>query len=231
MVNKHRFINRIMPASSCLLCAGEHGGSLICQPCRSDWVHLGACCPGCATPLPITALCPGCLRRPPPYTARAIFQYQYPLSLLIQRLKFRGQTDLGRELGGLMLSHFQAQKPLPDCLIPMPLHWRRQLRRGFNQALELARPLARGLDVPLRADLCRRSRATQPQADLPGRIRRANVRNAFATRGVTMPAHVAVIDDVLTSGQTAAALCRCLRRAGVRRIEVWCLARAVFKEK
>lgn len=230
MVNKQRFINQFIPANSCLLCAGEHNERLVCQPCLADLVRLGDCCPVCAIPLPITALCPACLRRPPPYTAQTIFRYEYPLSLLIQRLKFRGHASLGHILGELMLSRFQEQQPLPDCLVPMPLHWRRQLWRGFNQALELARPLARGLDLPLRTDLCRRRHATRPQTNLPSSARRTNVHNVFTTCLLTMPAHVAIIDDVLTSGQTAAELARVLKRAGVQHVQVWTLARAGLHE-
>ncbi len=108
----------------------------------------------------------------------------------------------------------------------MPLHWRRQLWRGFNQSLELARPIAAGLGIPLRTDLCRRVRATSAQTHLARGARRRNVRAAFRVHNGPLPRHVAIVDDVMTSGQTVTELARTLRRAGVEEVQVWALARA-----
>jgi ComF family protein len=97
----------------------------------------------------------------------------------------------------------------------------------FNIALELARPLARALDVPLRHDVLQRTRITEAQTELDAVSRRRNVRGAFALRtGVELPAHVAILDDVMTTGATLAECARVLKRAGVQRVDVWALARA-----
>ncbi|MEX2516434.1 MAG: hypothetical protein WD572_05920 [Gammaproteobacteria bacterium] len=113
----------------------------------------------------------------------------------------------------------------PDVLVPVPLHWRRQLQRGYNQALELARPLSRQLGIPLRLDLCVRDRPTRAQSDLTYTERRRNLRRAFVCHN-DIPAHIGIIDDVLTSGQTVTALASALCAAGAESVSVWVLARA-----
>jgi len=100
-------------------------------------------------------------------------------------------------------------------------------RSGYNQALELARPLGRALDIPVRHDLLQRPRATAAQTELDAAARRRNTRGAFALHGdAALPSHVAVLDDVMTTGATLAECARVLKRAGVRRVDVWALARA-----
>ena len=130
-----------------------------------------------------------------------------------------------------MLSALWQREPcpveLPDLLLSVPLHRRRLRQRGYNQALELARPLAQALHVPLRHDRLQRRRHTGAQTELDAVSRRRNVRGAFAVReGVALPAHVAILDDVMTTGATLAECARVLRRAGVARVDVWALARA-----
>lgn len=115
----------------------------------------------------------------------------------------------------------------PALLLPVPLHRRRLRQRGYNQALELARPLAAAHGLALRCDLLQRVRPTAAQSELGAAARRANVRHAFAlAEGAHLPPHVALVDDVLTTGATLAACTRVLHRAGVRRVEAWALARA-----
>jgi ComF family protein len=116
---------------------------------------------------------------------------------------------------------------LPQVLLVVPLHGRRLRQRGYNQALELARPVARALGVPLRIDALRRVRPTQAQTELDAVARRRNVRGSFAVvAGVALPTHVAVLDDVMTTGATLAECARVLKRAGVQTVDVWALARA-----
>ena len=116
--------------------------------------------------------------------------------------------------------------PLPDCLIPVPLHPTRLRQRGYNQALEIARPLSTRLQIPLEIDAVRRIRATPAQALLPLKERARNVRGAFVARRRFDGQRVAIVDDVMTSGHTANSLAQCLRRAGAENIEVWVVARA-----
>jgi len=225
MVNNRWLLQQLLPAGRCLLCSGQARHGLLCPPCCADLPRLGSGCHYCARPLPQAAICPACQHRPPPYRAHGMYHYTYPLPTLIQRMKYRGHATLAAELGELMAATVSPVHNGDACLIPMPLHWRRQWWRGFNQALELTRPLAARFDIPLRTDLCRRSRPTRPQADLRGRERHRNVHQAFeVVAAAPLPGHVIVVDDVMTSGQTAAALARCLRQAGVREVTVWALA-------
>jgi ComF family protein len=110
------------------------------------------------------------------------------------------------------------------ALVPVPLHARRLRQRGHDQALGLARDWGRALGVPVIANALRRERDTQPQTELDGEARRRNLEGAFGMRGAA-PVHVALVDDVLTTGSTLAAAVAALRAGGVRRIDAWVLAR------
>ncbi len=115
---------------------------------------------------------------------------------------------------------------MPELIVPVPLHPLRQRERGFNQASELARPISQRLNVQFDARLCRRIRATADQTELDARARRRNVRRAFEVSGSIRLRHVAVLDDVLTTGSTANEMARALKRAGVETVEIWAAARA-----
>lgn len=213
----------------CLLCrdAGVAGLDL-CGPCAAELPRNISCCARCALPLPSpAALCGVCQRRAPPWdSAWAPFRYGWPLDRLEARYKFGRELAAGRTLAAL----WQAASPpatLPGLIVPVPLHRTRLRQRGYNQALELARPLGRTLAVPVRHDLLLRPRATVAQTELDAPARRRNVRGAFALReGVQLPPHVALLDDVMTTGATLAECARVLKRAGVARVDVWALARA-----
>ncbi len=215
----------------CLLCdaAGTDGRDL-CAGCRDDMPANALCCARCALPLPAAAShCGGCVRRPPPFDAAwAAFRYAHPLDLLETRFKFGGDLAAGRVLAELMIERIRCDRPArPQALLCVPLHTGRLRRRGYNQALELARPLARAIGLPLLSDALVRRRATTAQTGLDGAARRRNLRGALALRpGRTLPAHVAVLDDVMTTGATLGECARVLRGAGVERVDVWALARA-----
>ncbi len=114
----------------------------------------------------------------------------------------------------------------PDCLVPVPLHPTRYRQRGFNQSLEIARFVATRQRIPLRPELCRRTRATPPQRHLNARERHRNLRGAFTATTAVRGLNVAVIDDVMTTGATVGEVAETLKRAGAGRVEVWVLARA-----
>ncbi len=221
----HRFV---LPLR-CLLCgaAGANGIDL-CADCAAELPRNRCCCARCALPLAApAALCGECQRHAPPWDAAwAPFRYGWPLDRLESRYKFGSDLAAGR-----VLSTLWAREPgpieLPSLLLAVPLHRSRLRRRGYNQALELARPLARELRVSLRHDVLQRRRRTEAQTELDAVSRRRNVRGAFALReNLTLPSHVAILDDVMTTGATLAECARVLRRAGVVRIDVWALARA-----
>jgi ComF family protein len=213
----------------CLLCggAGAHGMDL-CADCSDELPRNRSCCARCALPLATpAALCGECQRRSPPWDAAwAPFRYGWPLNRLESRFKFGADLAAGRVLSSLWRRE-TCPVALPQQILTVPLHRSRLRQRGYNQVLELARPLARELRLPLCVDAIQRVRRTEAQTELDAVGRRRNVRGAFALReGVALAPHVAVIDDVMTTGATLAECSRVLKRAGVRRVDVWALARA-----
>jgi len=211
----------------CLVCGEVCPAEGLCPACRRALPWNRSACQRCALPLPVpVASCGHCLRRPPPLTVvHAAFRYEIPLDRLLPRLKFHDDLAAGRLLGGLMAEAL-AGAERPDALIPLPLHRRRLRSRGFDQTLELAVPLARALRLPLMDDILMRMRETAPQSRLDAAARRRNLRRAFAVReGVVLPTHVALVDDVMTTGATLHAAADALLRAGVTRVDAWVCAR------
>ncbi|MDR7193921.1 ComF family protein [Luteimonas terrae] len=212
----------------CLVCR-EPGaaGRDLCLPCTAALPWMPHACARCAQPLPTNdPLCGACLRRPPPLDAViAAFDYGFPVDRLLPRFKFHRDLAAGALLGDC-LAHATSTATRPDALIPVPLHIARLRERGYDQALELARILARRHALPLRDDLLHRVRATAPQSRLDAKARRRNLRHAFAVHGLTSPtAHVVLVDDVMTTGATLHAAAHALRRAGVARVDAWVCAR------
>ena len=223
--------SRLLWATRCLVC-GEAGGEAwdLCPTCAAALPWQGRACRRCALPLPEAedggATCGACLATPPPLDAvHAACQYTAPVDRLLPRFKFHEDLAAGRLLAQLMADAFGAL-PRPDALVPVPLHVSRLRRRGYDQALELAKPLARALHVPLRDTLLCRIRATAAQSERDAAARQRNVRGAFAvTPAAALPRHVVLVDDVMTTGATLHAAARALRRAGVERVDAWVCAR------
>jgi ComF family protein len=190
-------------------------------------------CIRCALPLASPGdglICGECQQTPPVYDqAVALFHYEQPVSHLIQTLKFGRRLAVARTLGRLLAERLQDHSPRPDVLLPVPLHPRRYRERGFNQSAEIAEALSRHLGIPMNTTLCTRIRQTPAQAGLSARARRGNLRGAFGVSKTRLPAHIAIIDDVVTTGTTVNELARTLRRAGVVYLQVWSLARVAEK--
>lgn len=233
-----RLLLRLLPPR-CALCmaALADGAGPLCPGCRADLADNAPCCARCAEPLAHEApLCGRCLKRPPPFDAAfAGFRYAWPLDGLVTRFKFGGDLAAGRALATLLAGRVRAGAlPRPALLVPVPLHDARLRRRGHDQALELARDLGRELRLPVAAGLLRRIRATAAQTDLDATARRRNVRGAFELDARALarlgagerPGHLALVDDVMTTGATLSECARLLRRAGFGRIDVWVVARA-----
>lgn len=224
------FVRNAIYPRCCVLCGRPGQGDMdLCGACRRElpWNH--SACRQCGLPLEIGGMiCGPCLHRSPPFTVSHIpFRYEAPLDTLLPQLKFRQKLHLGPLLAGLMAEAIcERDGPLPEVLLPVPLHTGRLRERGYNQALEIARPLSRRLAVPLGLQLCIRQRRTSAQTSLSGVERRRNLRGAFAVRTGEVPRHVALVDDVVTTGATVEELARTLRRAGVETVEVWACARA-----
>jgi ComF family protein len=151
---------------------------------------------------------------------RAVGEYDGALREILQAFKYRGRRSLAPELSALMKAHGRSVLADATCVVPVPLHWRRRWRRGFNQAAELAA----GLGVPV-VDALRRSRHTPSQTGLPASRRHANVRNAFLPRCRLRGACVVLVDDVSTTGSTLEACARTLLQAGAREVRALTAAR------
>lgn len=212
----------------CLLCDAQAGPDHLCPACAAELPRVPLACPRCAMPVVTPGLCPACLRQPPPFDAAlAPLEYTGAVRFLLTQFKFHGRLSHGAPLACHLLASVRERgEGLPQALLPVPVHPGRLRERGYNQALELARPLAGALDIPLLSSSLVRTRATSPQMTLPEAARAANVRGAFAVRGA-LPEHVALVDDVLTTGATVAELARLLKRQGCARVEVWCACRSI----
>jgi predicted amidophosphoribosyltransferase len=164
----------------CLLCGARSDADGLCEGCDDSLPRLtGTHCPVCAIPNPTGELCGRCLKKAPHFDrVIAPFLYEFPATVLIQGLKYRGNLACARPLAAALADALE-NEPYPDLIIPMPLARARLAERGFNQAMEISRRVATeyGLDVSL--DVCHRTREGTPQAVLPWKQRATNIRNAF----------------------------------------------------
>lgn len=221
-------------AAICVLCSARGASPVLdlCAGCRADLPANDDSCARCAEPLARASasplICGACLRRPPRFDSTlCALRYAYPVDQMVQRLKYGGAVAYGRVLGELLADCVGRQGvALPACIIPMPLAQPRFCARGYNQAIEIAAVLERRLSVPVRTDLVERIRHTREQAELDRTQRRRNVRGAFAMRQKLPGGHIAIVDDVVTTGSTVNELARVLKRADARRVDVWAVARA-----
>ena len=225
----HRF-SRVLLAPRCLAC-GEpgQGGLDLCEACRAQLPWNQHACQQCAIDLAAAGQshCGACRLDPPPFThAFCPLHYRFPIDRLLPRFKFHGDLAAGELLATLMQWPMDPGD-LPQALVPVPLHRNRLRTRGYDQALELARALARDTRVALLANALVRRRATHPQTELGAAERQRNMRDAFALRpGADLPAHIALVDDVMTTGATLAECARVLLSSGVQRVDARTIARA-----
>jgi ComF family protein len=231
-------IGYLLLPGTCILCQAPSKRQLdLCVDCEHELPTLGNNCHQCALPLETestTLTCGKCLQHPPAFDRMvALYPYQMPLARLINDLKFHQRLANAQVLGTVFAQklrnyYFPSPCPLPDMIIPVPLHKSRLKERGFNQALELARPISKKLGIPINYQLCQRIRDTQHQTVISAEERRKNLRGAFCVVG-TVPEHVAIIDDVFTTGSTVNELARCLRTAGAQQIDVWTICRTILE--
>ena len=246
------WLNFILSAcipQSCMLCGTtprRHTETGLCHDCRQDLPVLGECCLGCGNPLddtpyqmgnkPYSALiqtryCGRCLSKPLSLDrCISFFPYHEPFDRIVTNLKFNGQLGNARLLGQLFSDQLAMilDEPgaLPDAIIPVPLHASRMQQRGFNQSLEIARPVAKRFGVPLQPSMVLRVQATPPQSSLSLKQRQKNLHGAFRATSAIEFDHVAIIDDVMTSGSTVHALATILKQNGVKTVSAWCMCRA-----
>jgi len=217
----------------CPACGDPAGvGRELCPGCEQSLPVLHHACPRCAIPYEhpdAHGECGTCQKHPPAFAHTvALYRYAPPVDHFIRALKFHRQLGLARLLGEQLARRLAQETARPDLIMPVPLHNARLRERGYNQALEIARPLARALGVPLDFRSLVRVRATAPQTGMTVAARRKNLRAAFALRDDTAVQNlrVALVDDVMTTGSTVQAAAQCLRAAGAKKIDIWVVARA-----
>ena len=223
--------NAVMP-NACVFCGGhcQVNESPVCNPCYDNLPWNNRACYRCANPvstdLPQGIACAACQESPPPFTATVVpLLYEFPVDAAIKAMKFKRRLFYVPAFADILT---QAMHDIPadvDALLPVPLHWRRQAFRGFNQASEVADRVSRTTGLPVLKNV-RRHRATPFQSGLVAAHRRRNLRAAFAVRGETRARHVLIVDDVITTGETCRQLALTLLDAGVGKVSVLAIARA-----
>jgi ComF family protein len=224
-----KWLGALILPSRCVLCLAQASTSQLCHACAVELPPNTHCCQRCGESLhSASAACGPCLKQRP-LLSRTLAPYQYgaPIDALILRFKRGGDLAAGRVLAQL-LADAASQLPAsdqPSALIPVPMHIARLRARGFDQTRLLGTDLSRACKIPL-LDALVRTRDTPSQGGLKRLQRRRNMHRAFASKGAALPAHVALIDDVATTGSTLNACALVLRRAGVARVDAWVIAKA-----
>lgn len=215
-----------LPEQPCLLCGAPSQGIAWCDACDAALPYLYTPhCPVCALPTWDGAACGHCLQKPPHFKRTvAAFAYAFPLDKLVLALKYGEKFYLASSLGDRLAQRVTAR---PDCLVAMPLHPLRLRERGFNQSLQLARRIGQQLDLPVLPFACQRVRNTPSQSTLPWKERNKNMRKAFSCTAEVAGKHIAVVDDVMTTGATLNELALALLDAGASEVSAWVVARTL----
>ena len=207
----------------------------LCVECENDLPIIEKSCARCGIPLILDEkVCGKCLKDPSfiDYTF-SLYVYESPIDHLITELKFKQRLPFASVLGHLMEKAVRKRMdPIgyPDVILPVPLHVERLKKRGFNQALEISRPVSNGLSISIDHRLVRRVKNTQAQTELLADQRKKNIKGCFQVSAMPAYKHVVLIDDVVTTGSTTSELARVLKNSGVERVGVWSVARARIKE-
>jgi ComF family protein len=222
----------LLPAS-CMLCnTTTPDGLCLCRSCRDDLPVTAAACLICALPLSAPGICGHCLGRPPAFDdVLALFLYQSPVNHLVQQLKYGHRFDVASLFAVQLSGHCASLPESPDLLVPVPLHRSRLRQRGYNQAWELTRRLSRHSGIPTDHRLCKRTRPTPSQTGLTAVQRRRNLHRAFSVTRDIEGLHIAVVDDVMTTGSTLQAMAEALKGKGATRVTGLVVARANRNKK
>lgn len=229
---KHLFLyislkfKQLLPGQPCLLCGSTSQNGTCCLACEASLPFLSvAHCPVCALPTLGGTVCGHCLQDPPHFRRTvALFSYDFPLNKLILGLKYGEKFQLATFLGDRLAQQVTVR---PDCIIAMPLHSSRLRERGFNQSMQLAQRIGRQLKLPVLPLACRRLRDTPSQSTLPWKAREKNMRKAFACSAAVAGKHVAIVDDVMTTGATLNELAHSLLSAGASEVSAWVVSRTL----
>ncbi|HEX8874093.1 MAG TPA: ComF family protein [Nitrosospira sp.] len=229
-MNSRSNIAQALFIRNCLLCGAESRDDF-CNPCRHGLPHLTRDhCTVCALPLTESRICGACLANLPAFDRSvAALEYAFPVDALLHALKYQANLAMARVLADLLAARIDHidRIELPDFIVPMPLHPGRLRERGFNQALEIARRISKKTGVALLPGVCQRARDTPSQTGLPWKEREQNIRGAFTCEANLEGKHIAVLDDVMTTGATLNELAKALRKSGAAHVSVWVVARTL----
>jgi ComF family protein len=224
-----RVLRRTLAPGCCLACGHVlQGGDTLCGSCQRRLEGIPDACDYCAEPNPLPdSICPKCLRNPPRWQRMRIpFHYRGLVRDYLIRVKFDEAPHFAHTLTRYGSHAFQDLAPRPEVLLPVPLHPNRLLMRGYNQAEEIARLWSQATGIAVDTNALRRTRTTLNQSGLSAARRSENVRGAFEYAAKREYRHVAVVDDIVTTGSTVDEITRLLHRHDVDFVEIWALARA-----
>jgi len=219
----------------CLHCNDVgHNGIDLCERCYQGLAWTQYACERCGLPLPTSnaAICGACSNRELYFDyAQTPFRFEAFIRDAVSQFKFNHKLNQGKLLAQLLIGYIEnTNLGIPEIIIPVPLHKKRLRQRGYNQALEIARIVSKEIGSELNYDAVYRNRDTSVQMELPAKQRYKNVKNAFSVKDDSTTLknkHVCIVDDVMTTGNTVNEMAKCLRKAGVEKIGVWCIARVV----
>ncbi len=221
------FSNNIF-SGHCPVCLSATERTGLCENCLASLIQPRHRCRICLAPIERQAgnICINCSAGVPFDQVVALARYTPPLSDLICRLKYRNHIYLAKVLGILLSNHIKKHRQtLPELLVAVPLHKQRIQQRGFNQAVEIARTVSAELNLKTDFRCIEKSKSTPLQTTLNSHQRRNNLKGAFRLRHSIYTKSIALLDDVMTTGATVSEIASLLKKAGVRRVEVWVLAR------
>jgi len=226
------FIDYLFAPGLCLACGCElDNAESLCGCCAEHLQRVPNPCLYCGQPNPVAGqVCPACLLNPPRWQRMiAPLQYRGLTRDYLQQLKYSEALHLSKTLCRQCFDPFRLSAPKPEVLLPVPLHRERLRERGYNQADEIASLWSREFGIPIERQALTRLRATPSQSGLSATQRTQNMRRAFAWRAGHDYRHVAIVDDIVTTGSTVGEITRTLHRAGVEYVEVWAIARVYHR--
>lgn len=216
----------------CVLCHQPSQRKIdICQSCEDTLAFNKTACRQCALPtVQAVTSCGECLQYSSPFDRTvSAFEYKDDIRLLVRGFKYKTKLAYGRVISQLLAESIRASyhnDTMPELLLPVPLHWWRLFWRGFNQAQAICHHLSQQLNLEYNIVALKRTRATRQQNRLNRKQRLHNLKQAFSLDdNIKLPKHIALVDDVMTTGATVTRLSELLKKQGVERVDVWTIAR------
>jgi len=226
-------LTHIFLPNYCLLCKLTPSDCGLCEACTASLPWQQHSCPCCAAPMLEDILCGQCLQHEHSYDQIIVpFRYEHAMRYFINQFKFHERLIVARLLSILLTQHLKTRHDfiVPDLLLPVPLHKTRIRKRGFNQALELAKPLSKVLHIPVHHTLLYKKQASMAQSLLDFKARQKNIKKLFGLKHAVMGKHIGIVDDVVTTGSTVNEIAKLLKQNGAMRVSVFAIARTAVQK-